>query len=83
MSSVADFPMVLPQGTKMPGGVMVPVSSLASVVSDLCTSSGRSELTRLDRHAEDSKRRGSGGEGPTGTYLQHSVRDLRARAITQ
>jgi len=26
MSSVADFPMVLPQGTKMPGGVMVPVS---------------------------------------------------------
>ena len=27
MSSIADFPMVLPQGTKMPGGVMVPVSS--------------------------------------------------------
>ncbi|KAI9635282.1 uncharacterized protein MKK02DRAFT_43964 [Dioszegia hungarica] len=25
MSSVADFPMVLPPGTKLPGGVMVPI----------------------------------------------------------
>lgn len=25
MAAVADFPMVLPKGTKLPGGVMVPV----------------------------------------------------------
>ena len=25
MSSVVDFPMLLPQGSKLPGGVMVPI----------------------------------------------------------
>lgn len=25
MSSVADFPMVLPPGTKLPGGTIVPI----------------------------------------------------------